>query len=161
MPLNFIYNFIKKGTRVHPSSEPSPGPGLQHRDDSDILSTTGPDIDRKQSDQKLRMTMNWVVAVALSLFGIAALVGLLTFDASKSTFWTELIRQNFPVIVGLPMAGLGALFVSIVLQISSGPIEFDVAGVRFKGASAPIVFWLLCFLAITLAIKMLWRYSAP
>lgn len=104
--------------------------------------------------------MNWVVAVALSLFGIAALVGLLTFDASKSTFWTELIRQNFPVIVGLPMAGLGALFVSIVLQISSGPIEFDVAGVRFKGASAPIVFWLLCFLAITLAIKMLWRYSA-
>jgi len=62
------------------------------------------------------------------------------------------------LIVALPMAGLGALFVTLVLRISSGPIEFEVAGVKFKGGSAPVVFWVLCFLVTVVAIKMLWLW---
>lgn len=112
----------------------------------------------QQSSQKLKLIMSWVVVVVLTAFGVVSLVGLFTVGKSEGTFWRDQIRENFPVIVGLPMAGLGALFVSLILQISSGPIEFEIAGVKFKGGSAPIVFWLLCFLAIAVAMKMLWRW---
>lgn len=105
--------------------------------------------------------MSWVVVVVLTVFGTVALTKLLTVGETPGTFWRDQIREKFPVIVGLPMAGLGALFVSIVLQISSGPIEFEVAGIKFKGGSAPIVFWLLCFMAIAVAMKMLWRWPTP
>lgn len=99
--------------------------------------------------------MSWVVVVVLTAFGVLALIGLFTVGKTEGVFWRDQIRENFPVIIGLPMAGLGALFVSLVLQISSGPIEFEAVGIKFKGGSAPIVFWLLCFLAIAVAMKML------
>jgi hypothetical protein len=56
---------------------------------------------------------------------------------TPGNFWQCFIKDQFPVIVALPMAGLGALFVTLVLRISSGPIEFEVAGLKFKGGSAP------------------------
>ena len=59
--------------------------------------------------------------------------------------------------MGLPMAGLGALFLTLILQISTGSLEFDIAGVKFRGAAAPIVFWLICFLSIVVAIALLWQ----
>ena len=55
------------------------------------------------------------------------------------------------------MAGLGALFVTLILRISTGPLEFEMAGVKFKGGAAPIVFWIICFLSIVLSIRMLWQ----
>ena len=109
----------------------------------------------QRSDQKLKLIMSWVVVVVLTAFGVLALIGLFTVGKTEGVFWRDQIRENFPVIIGLPMAGLGALFVSLVLQISSGPIEFEAVGIKFKGGSAPIVFWLLCFLAIAVAMKML------
>ena len=98
--------------------------------------------------------MSWVVVVVLTAFGVLALIGLFTVGKTEGVFWRDQIRENFPVIIGLPMRS-EALFVSLVLQISSGPIEFEAVGIKFKGGSAPIVFWLLCFLAIAVAMKML------
>ena len=96
------------------------------------------------------------MVIVLTLFGIASLIGLFTVARTEGSFWQNLIKDQFPVVIGIPMAGAGALFVTLVLRISSGPIEFKVAGVSFKGGSAPIVFWVLCFLVLVLAIKMLW-----
>jgi hypothetical protein len=52
-------------------------------------------------------------------------------------------------------AGLAYLIV-LLLPASYGRIEFKVAGVSFKGASGPVILWLLCFLAIVVAFKLLW-----
>jgi len=48
------------------------------------------------------------------------------------------------------------LVLVIMLRVVTGPIEFKAGGVEFKGASAPIVMWLLCFLALAGALRMLW-----
>ena len=61
----------------------------------------------------------------------------------------------------MPMAGLAALFITLVLRMSHGPLEFGVGGLRFKGGAAPIVFWVLCFMAMTTSIKMLWQAPSP
>ncbi len=107
-------------------------------------------------EARMQRTMSWVIVVTLAVFGIAGLIGIVTVGRTEGTFWQSLVSRQFPVIVGLPLAGCGALFVTLVLRLSSGPIRFQVAGVKFRGASAPIVFWLLCFLSIATMIKLLW-----
>ena len=67
------------------------------------------------------------------------------------------MREQYAVTVSLPFAAVVALFVVLLLQFSSGPIEFEALGFKFKGAAGPIVLWVLCLIALVAAIKVLWH----
>jgi hypothetical protein len=108
--------------------------------------------------QKLRMIMSWVVIIILTCFGVFALMGLTSVHKTEGDYWKTLIREQFPVLVGLPMAGLGSLFVTLILRISTGEMEVEIGALKFKGAAAPIVFWVVCFLSIVLSIQLLWQH---
>jgi hypothetical protein len=43
-----------------------------------------------------------------------------------------------------------------LLKVTSGPIEFEAIGFKFRGASGPIVLWVFCFLSIAVAFHLLW-----
>ena len=94
-----------------------------------------------------------ILIVSYLLYRLAFMT---TTPEAEHTLWRQYMREQFPAIVMLPLAGLGALFVTLVLRISSGTVEFKVAGVEFKGGAAPIVFWILCFLVLVVGIKLLW-----
>ncbi|MDA1260848.1 MAG: hypothetical protein O3A20_09535 [Planctomycetota bacterium] len=112
--------------------------------------------DASDLERRVQRVMSWVIVSVLTVFGIAAMIGLFSVARTPGSFWQDLIQSQFAVIVGLPIAGFGALFITLVLRISSGPIEFEAGPIRFKGGSAPIVFWVLCFMAMVLATKLLW-----
>jgi hypothetical protein len=57
-----------------------------------------------------------------------------------------------PSSLWLPSAARVALSLVLLLRAASGNIEIKTLGSEFKGAAAPMVMWILCFLAITLAI---------
>ena len=107
--------------------------------------------------EKMRMMVSWLIMAVLIAFAIYLMYKLAHVHETPGDFWKNLIREQVPVIVGLPMAGLGSLFLTLVLRISTGPLEFEVGGVKFKGGAAPIVFWLLCFLSISGSIALLWQ----
>jgi len=106
-------------------------------------------------EKKFKLILGSIVAGAVTIFSIAILVLILRSDYKVGS-WYEVATQHFAAVIGLPMAAVASLFIVLVLRISSGPIEFEGAGVKFKGAAAQIVFWLLCFLSIVAAIKLLW-----
>ena len=108
-------------------------------------------------NENIRMIVSWVIVVILICFGIYSLIKLSTVHETEGEYWKTLIREQFPVLVGLPMAGLGALFLTLILRISTGPIEFEVGGLKFKGGAAPIVFWIIIFLCISMSIGLLWQ----
>jgi hypothetical protein len=54
------------------------------------------------------------------------------------------------------MAAALAFIIALLLPASYGPIEFKAIGVSFKGASGPIVLWLICFLGIVAAVRLTW-----
>lgn len=91
-------------------------------------------------------------------------VGILAFIMFSITnimivftgIWTEIAREHFAAIIGLPSAAAAALFLVLVLSTTAGRIEFEGLGFKFRGAAGPLVFWIGCFLAITAAIKILW-----
>lgn len=108
-------------------------------------------------NEKIRTFFSWTIVTILVGFGVFLLFKLSTVHETEGEFWKTLIKEQFPVVVGLPMAGLGALFLTLILRISTGPIEFEIGSVKFKGGAAPIVFWIIIFLCISMSIGLLWQ----
>jgi hypothetical protein len=106
-------------------------------------------------ESRLRQIMSWV-AVGLVTCMAIFFFGLIGRRGMEEHAWLKVTQDHFAAVVGLPASAVGALFLVLVLRMADGPIEFEVGAVKFKGAAAPIVFWLLCFLGIASAIKMLW-----
>jgi hypothetical protein len=101
-----------------------------------------------------------------TLVGTFAVLGTIAFAAlyifgvivaayQDGTIYLK-FRDHLPAMIGLPFAALAALALVSGLEMKSGSIELEVLGLKFKGAAAPIVFWVFVFLAISLAVKLLW-----
>jgi hypothetical protein len=94
-----------------------------------------------------------------------ALVGLIATAALFVLLWlnrfdevlTRLVLRNFPVIIGLPFAFIASFVVVALFRQGEAPVEFKGFGFEFKGAAGEVFLWLLCFLGIASAIKMLWK----
>lgn len=81
------------------------------------------------------------------------------FGVGINEEFLDLYKKNFLVIIGLPLAAAISLFLVLILEYSKGPIEFNAFGFSFKGASGPLIMWVICFLAIAAAFKLLWNSS--
>jgi hypothetical protein len=97
------------------------------------------------------------------VWGAASVLGLVL--AAFITIWMigfynvwepQLIEDHFAAVVGLPAAALAASCIILVFRQTAGPIEFELLGLKLRGAAGPVVLWTLCFLAIAASIKMLW-----
>ena len=96
-----------------------------------------------------------MTVIAVSVFSIIVIVFMMR-KGFYSTYYSDIAQKHFAATVGLPMAAAASLFIVLVLRATSGPLEFEGIGFKFRGASGPIVLWLLCFLGIAAALKMLW-----
>ena len=68
-----------------------------------------------------------------------------------------IFRQHYAAIFGLPSAALLSFMLVVVFEARFDNIEMEVANlVKFRGASGPVILWVLCFLSIASAIKLLW-----
>ena len=66
------------------------------------------------------------------------------------------IKEHFAATVGLPMAALLAAFTVVALRHSDGPMKFEGLGLKFEGASGQVMLWVISFLSIAAAIRLLW-----
>src|SRR5437667_4191037 len=123
-----------------------------------------------EDQRKFRRIFTWVF-----FFGILGMCIITLYFAIKAAFLAyhgtsgELagyhgispqlaifFREHFPVTIGLPVAAVISLLLILVLRETTGKLEFEALGFKFRGASGPVVLWVLCYLAITLSIKLLW-----
>jgi hypothetical protein len=79
-------------------------------------------------------------------------------DPGASWIITQ-FKQHFAATIGIPLSALSAFCVVVLLRATTGPIEIESKFIEFRGASGPIVFWILCFLAIIFGVKVLWGLS--
>lgn len=104
---------------------------------------------------QIRRVAQWAALIGGSVFAGAFIIG----GALSMLYNYELYQialRHMPATIGLPSAALAALCLVIVLENTSGPIEFEGLGFKFKGASGPVVLWCLAFLSMAAAIKWLW-----
>ena len=114
-----------------------------------------PSATQAQREDMLKLVMSWI-AVFLVLIAAVVAFGYLILVGISKDVWLTLAREQFPLVIGLPGSAAIALFVVLVLRISSGPMKIEFGKMKFEGAAAPIVFWLVCFLALATMVKLLW-----
>jgi hypothetical protein len=101
--------------------------------------------------------MGWILfgAIVIAFMGIIGL-WLVALYHSVDIIRQELLIQHYVAIVGLPTAAMAAFMLIFLFRQTSGPIELEGLGFKFKGAAGPIVLWMLAFLAMALALKVTW-----
>jgi len=98
--------------------------------------------------------MSWVALIAVAIFS-----GFFFYEIaiiSRLGFFDQLFLKHTPALVGLPIAAASSLALVLLLRTVSGDIQVTFIGFEFKGAAGPLIMWILCFLAMTFAIKYTW-----
>jgi len=121
----------------------------------------------EKHEQKVDKIVKWILYVFAILFAIL-IFSIFCYGLLKVSYeiiqnkpevvdrYIDIIFDHFAATIGLPLAGLTSLSLVLFLKYTAGPLEFEGMGFKFKGASGPIVLWILCFLSIATAIKLLW-----
>jgi hypothetical protein len=100
---------------------------------------------------------NVVRGLVLAIFGLFATFFLYRIAKAASLgFFVDIATEHSLAIVGMPSCAIAALCLVLLLRTTSGEIEFEGLGFKFKGASGPIVMWVLCFLVMGLVLKAVW-----
>lgn len=105
--------------------------------------------------EKWRNIINIGIAI-IGLASVGLMIGVVWINRFDPVL-TKLVLDNFAAIIGLPFAFLAAFIVVALFRQAEGEIEFEAVGVKLKGAAGQIVLWVICFLAITGAIALLWN----
>lgn len=121
-----------------------------------------PETPEQAWERKLRRILSWASVLAVITYGVALFILFLVGGMAEPRM-KELALKHYATVVGLPSAAAAALFIVLVLKAAAGPIEFSAWGLKFTGASGPIVLWVFCFLAIVTAIRVVWgqTYVGP
>lgn len=115
---------------------------------------TEPNGPFQMNDPPIRIKENMGGIVAIIVLSSVA-VSYLVFAVFVGAGWIG-FRVDHPAVLGLPLAAMIAFTVVLVLRQIEGPIEFEGFGIKFRGASGQVIMWVVCFLAITGSIKLLW-----
>lgn len=119
------------------------------------MSESDKEVDKDGWEGRLRRLTSCVAVIGAISFA-SIFFGRVAYLAFTKDLWMKVSLEHFPSVIGLPSAALLSLLIVLVLKAAAGPLEFKVPGFEFKGASGPIVLWVVCFLAITWAIRFLW-----
>ena len=115
--------------------------------------------DRGPQDWEIGFSKNLRI---IALWGSVAAVGVLStlviWFVVRTSFetWQSIVQTHFLATMGLTGFGIVAFAVVVFLRNTEGPLEFEVWGLKFKGASGQAVIWAFCVVVQSLCAKLLW-----
>ncbi|REL37892.1 hypothetical protein DYD21_08925 [Rhodohalobacter sp. SW132] len=112
-------------------------------------------------DVKFRRLSQWAsvggTGIA-SIFFFSFLVWHVLNPGPANGWLVRIIQDQYAATVGVPLSAITAFCIVTVLNvINKGDIEFSFLGLTFKGASGPVILWVICFLALILGFSVLWE----
>ena len=114
---------------------------------------------------RLRRWVTWAAVVGTALWAgyfFLFLVYQSLAGGTATEHWFILMVQQHPAAtIGVAMSAISSFCLVALLEIARGPIEFEVLGFKFKGASGPVILWVFCFLAMVFAVWLLWDKGMP
>lgn len=70
----------------------------------------------------------------------------------------QIISTHFAATIGVPLSALSAFCIVVLLDVfSKGDIELEIPGFKLRGASGPVLLWVICFIAFIVGLRMLWN----
>lgn len=119
------------------------------------ISTEGEISRPSRSNELLQALTRWFVLIGAAVCG-ATFLGFAIYGIVYKEWVEEVAKEHFAATIGLPLAALAAFLLVITLEVHHGKVEMRGFGFEFRGAAGPIVMWIMAFLAIAAAIRLLW-----
>ena len=105
----------------------------------------------------VRQVVTWLCVVSGPALAAITFFPIVRAALQQQQWLLTIFQQHYVVIFGLPSAALLSFMLVVVFEARFDNIEMEIANiVKFRGASGPIILWVLCFLSIASAIKLLW-----
>jgi hypothetical protein len=117
--------------------------GIQMTDEPNIKSN-------ERLDPALR-----IIGVLLLVPFVAALLVLMFTDWIRQDVRSVVIAHSGAIVV-MPAAGVFALLIVAIFQVTSGNVEFEALGFKLKGAAGPILMWIVAYAVIAITIWLNW-----
>jgi len=104
-----------------------------------------------------RQVITWMCVVLGPVLAGITFFPVIRAALQQKQWLITIFQQHYAAIFGLPSAALLSFMLVVVFEARFDNIEMEIANlVKFRGASGPIILWVLCFLSIASAIKLLW-----
>ena len=113
-----------------------------------MTNADGPNYDRR--------IPQLVFSIAFLCVAVVVITMTLNVIARQDWYVEDVLRKHPLAIVGVPEAMGVALALVVFLRQTDGPIEFEGLGFKLKGAAGQVTMWIMTFLAIAGAMKLLW-----
>jgi len=97
-----------------------------------------------------------VTVFGAGIVGVSYVSFIIYWTWQKEGWVKDIVKEHFAATIGLPLAGVAAYLLVSVLEYSYGKIEIEIWGLKFRGATGPVILWILCFFVIAISIRMLW-----
>jgi hypothetical protein len=113
----------------------------------------------------LKSLASWATIIGTCLIA-AFLFGFLAFHCVKKTstessWLLKVLEAHFAATILMPLSGISSACLVILLGTATGgDLSFEAGFLSFKGASGPVTLWLVCFVAMIAAAKLLWNSTA-
>ena len=117
--------------------------------------------------ETVHTALSAIILLALAgvvVYGLVLLAGLFGADEGLGGKIRRAIRQNPELGIGVPCAAIGALaLVAAMLKAfqrdaeDTGTLSFTAFDMQFSGPSGPVTLWVISFLSIVAAIRLLRR----
>ena len=105
----------------------------------------------------VRQVVTWLCVACGPALAAITFFPVIRAALQQQQWLLVIFRQHYAAIFGLPSAALLSFMLVVVFEARFDNIEMEIANlVKFRGASGPIILWILCFLSIASAIKLLW-----
>ncbi len=112
--------------------------------------------------ERMRLVFSYYAIGSICAAGLAVFLFLL-YEIVASGQLPKLIAivlDHPQAAIGGPVCMLCALLIVLLLRTTEGPIQFEAFGLKFRGASGPIIMWILCFGALVFGLRWLWPNAA-
>jgi|GEM_PF-1814829 hypothetical protein len=115
--------------------------------------------ENEPTDKYLRYLMG--LSIVLAGLGFIGWFGWEIFFGTLRPVVFGMSHLHYATVIGVPCSGLGALFIVLLLRTVAGDIQFKAFGFEFRGASGPIIMWILCFGVLVFAMVKTWDLATP
>lgn len=120
-----------------------------------------PKVDFLESPELIVLRRGIFALFYLTLFGllgylIIVLVKGAWNDLNGGTWLAAIATSQFRAVVIIPVSAVVSFALVWAFSVVQGAIEVKLGGLEFKGASSHIIFWLIVFLGLVVAVNTAW-----
>ena len=114
------------------------------------------------SETRFRRYTSWAAVLGTALWA-CYFIGFMVYhslvpSSSSESWFIQIIEKHYAATIGVPLSAITAFcIVHLLKAVSTGPIEIEALGFKFRGAAGPVVLWIFCFLAVIFGVYLLWN----